>query len=92
MLKNNNLALGVVFFWTFLYEGASSPYFGFYIIPTTLAVSLYFYSPLVSRELNIFLAFFAGILSASAINFSLLFFTAPFFLILSFMLYVFAKK
>ncbi|MEK7560191.1 MAG: hypothetical protein AAB522_02740 [Patescibacteria group bacterium] len=92
MLKHNNLASLIAFFWAFLYESAGTPYFGFYLLPAALMLILYFYSPLVSREINVFLVFWGGIFSLSAINLSWLFFTAPFFLILSFILYVFAKK
>lgn len=92
MLKNDNLAVSVAFLWAFLYESLGSPFLGFYLIPAVLAIALYFYSPLSSRELNSVLSFFVGIVFGSVLSKEILFFNAPFFIILSLLLYVFAKK
>lgn len=92
MLNSNNLALFLVFFWVFLYESFGSPYFGFYILPAIFSILVFFYSPLISEELNAVLAFGIGIISMSAMNIDLIFFTAPFFFILSSILYVFTRK
>jgi len=92
MFKNDNLAIAVVFVWAFLYESLGTPFTGFYIIPTILSVLVYFYSPLSSRGLNAVLSFFVGFASGSLLNQELLFFSAPFFIILSLTLYVFGKK
>ena len=92
MLKNDNLAVCLAFFWAFLYESLGSPFMGFYIIKVVLAVLVYYYSPLSSRVLNSILSFFAAILAGSLLSKELLFFNAPFFIILSLILYVFAKK
>ena len=91
-LSSDSLALFLGFSWIFFCESTGSPYFGFYAIPASTAVFLYFYSPLISREINAVAAFFLGVFLASIINFHFVFFTVPFFLILSLILYVFAKK
>ena len=92
MFKNDNLAVFFGFIWAFLYESLGVPFSGFYIIPASLAIFTYFYSPLSSRGLNTVLSFFAGIISGSFLNKEILFFSAPFFIILSLTLYVFGKN
>lgn len=92
MLKNDNLAFFAGFFWAFLRESLSSPYFGFWAVPAAFSILAHFYSPFISREFNGVLVFGVGILSVSAMNMSFLFFSAPFFLILALIFYVLAKK
>ena len=92
MFKNDNLVMVLAFGWAFLYESLGSPFLGFYIIPATLAIFSYFYSPLSSRGLNAFLSFFVGFSSGSVLNQEVLFFSTPFFIILSLILYVFGKN
>ena len=92
MFKNDNLAVFSALFWTFLYESLGSSFSGFYIISASLAILAYFFSPLGSRGLNAFLSFFTGFVSGSLLNQELLFFSAPFFIILSLILYVFGKN
>ena len=92
MLKNDNLAFFMGFFWTFLRESLGSHYFGFWAIPAVISIMAHFYSPFISREFNGILVFGVGVLLVFAINTGFIFFTAPFFLILALILYVFAKK
>lgn len=92
MLKNNGSVWCCAVFWAFFYESLGSPYVGFYVFPSVIVVESFFYLPFVSRELNAGLVFVLGILLTSVTNMKLLLFVVPFYLILSSILYIFAKK
>lgn len=92
MLKSDIFAWWVAILWVFFYESIGSPYAGFYVLPSVAAIESFFRFPFVSRELNAGLVFILGVLLTSAINMNFIVFVAPFYLILSSVLYVFAKK
>jgi len=92
MPKSDNLAIFLTLFFAFFMESAQTPFGGFYVGFAVLSIFIYFFSPLIYRSLNAFLAGFASWVILSVWEWYIFYFVIPYFLILSLILYVFAKK
>ncbi|MEK7503129.1 MAG: hypothetical protein AAB556_01640 [Patescibacteria group bacterium] len=92
MPRSDNLAILLAFLWAFVMEGSQSLFPGFYTAFAVASILIYFFSPLVYRSLNSFLAGFLPFLGFCVFERRILYFMIPYFIILSLVIYVFAKK
>jgi len=92
MLRSNNLAIFLGLLFVLFLESAQSPFFGFYAGPAAVVVIFFFLSPFIFRSFNAFLGGFFGWIVLCAWQWQILYFTIPYFIILSLIIYVFAKK
>jgi len=78
--------------FAFFIESAQSPFSGFYVLSAVFSVLIFFLSPLIYGSINAFLAGFLPWVVLSVWEWKILYFMIPYFLILSLIIYVFAKK
>ncbi len=88
----NAIAVAAVGTLALVFENITAPSFGFYLIPAAVAVVSFFSLPFVVRSLNALIAGVAGFAILSAWQGSMVFFTLPYFLLISLVLYGIAKK
>lgn len=75
-----------------IFESIAATSFGFYLIPTAITVMVFFALPFVVRSLNALIAGIGGFAALSIWQGSVLLFAAPYFILLSLVLYGIAKK
>ena len=88
----NAFAVSVVTGVAFIFEGIAAPSFGFYFIPALAMLFVYFSLPIVVRSINALLAGTLGYLMLSVWQGNFVFFTVPYFILLSLILYGISKK
>lgn len=86
------MVIFLILTFAFFMESAQSAFLGFYIVPAIVSIFIFFFSPLIYRSLNAFVAGFLPWIILSFWEWQVLYFTIPYFLILSLIIYVFAKK
>ena len=88
----NALAVTIVALTALMFEGLAAPSFGFYLIPALIVLFVYFSLPIVVRSVNTSIAGIAGFLALVVWQTSFVFFTVPYFVLISLTLYGISKK